>query len=166
MIRLNRVCTAAAALALTLLPAACTSNMSPSNKNITSALNLYYADHNDCLYPGGLRVPYEVTAKEATTARAKGLDALTAAGLLERTEEKDIHVKRYSLTPYAKSRANASFCYGHREVTGIDSITAPTVVNGQRTIQAVYQYKLMDVPGWAQSDQMRAAFPALRQDRG
>ena len=156
----------AAALTLALLLTACNSNMKPNNKNFTAGLNEYYAAHDDCLYPSALRFPYEVSANEQSTATAKGLEALTTAGLLERTEEKSIHVRRYSLTPYAKTRANARFCYGHRQVTGIDSFTPPAVVNGQHTSQVVYEYKMMDVPGWAQSDQMRAAFPVLANTTG
>ena len=152
---------APAGLALALLLTACTSNMTANRENFTRGLNLYYTEHNDCLYPSALRFPYEVSANDEANAIAKGLEALTTAGLLARTEEKTIRVKRYSLTPYARSRANARFCYGHRQVTGIDSFTPPAAVNGQRVSQVAYQYKMMDVPGWAQSDQMRAAFPVL-----
>ncbi len=161
MVRSTWISAASAGLALALLLTACSSNQKASNRNFTLGLNEYYAAHDDCLYRSALRFPYEVSVSEQGGARAKEMDALTAAGLLQRTEEKSIHVRRYSLTPYAMARANARFCYGHRQVTAIDSFTPPAAVNGQRTSQVVYEYKMMDVPGWAQSEQMRAAFPAL-----
>ena len=34
-----------------------------TNENYIAALNSYYADHDDCLFPGGLRFPYEVSEK-------------------------------------------------------------------------------------------------------
>jgi hypothetical protein len=46
-------------------------------------------------------------------------------------------------------------------VTSIDSFTPPAMVNGQQTTQVNYHYKMMDVPGWADSDSMRKTFPAL-----
>jgi hypothetical protein len=46
-------------------------------------------------------------------------------------------------------------------VTSIDSFTPPAAVDGQQTTQVSYHYKMRDVPGWADSDAMRKAFPAL-----
>ena len=83
--------------------------------------------------------------------KKKGLDALADAGLLKSLEDRDIHVKRYELTTYGK-RVPPRFCYGHRVVTSIDGFTPPATVNGQQTTQVNYHYKMMDVPGWADSD--------------
>jgi hypothetical protein len=46
-------------------------------------------------------------------------------------------------------------------VTSIDSFTPPAPVNGQQTTQVSYHYKMRDIPGWADSDAMRKAFPVL-----
>ena len=81
-------------------------------------------------------------------------------GLLKSLEDRDIHVKRYELTTYGK-RVPPRFCYGHRVVTSIDSFTPPAAVNGQQTTKVNYHYKMMDVPGWADSDAIRKAFPAF-----
>ena len=61
------------------------------------ALNAYYSNHDDCLFPSAIRFPYEAsTASNETDPNIKGLDALAAAGLLKSLEDRDIHVKRYS----------------------------------------------------------------------
>jgi hypothetical protein len=149
------------ALALGLALAGCNGFKAATPKNFTAALNAYYSNHDDCLFPSSLRFPYEAsTASAEKDPNIKGLTALETAGLLKSLEDKDIHVKRYELTTYGK-RVPPRFCYGHRVVTSIDGFTPPAVVNGQTATQVNYHYKMMDVPGWADSDQMRKTFPAF-----
>ena len=149
------------ALALGLMLAGCTGFKAPTPQNFTRALNAYYSNHDDCLFPSAIRFPYEAsTASNDTDPNKKGLDALAAAGLLKSLEDRDIHVKRYSLTTFG-SRVPPRFCYGHRVVTSIDASTPPAMVNGQSTTQVSYHYKMMDVPGWTDSDSMRKTFPAF-----
>lgn len=164
MVRSKSISRAAAGLTLALGMMACTGYKSPSPENFIRAINAYYAENDDCLYPSALHFPYEIHAHELSPAKIKGLDALAKAGLLQRGVERDIQVTRYSLTPYASGRVTGRFCYGHREVTAIESSTPPATNNGQQTTQVTYHYKMMDVPGWAQSDDMKAAFPALAKD--
>jgi hypothetical protein len=147
-------------LALGLMLAGCSGFKAATPKNFTGALNAYYSNHDDCLFSSSLRFPYEVSTTGAEDKNKKGLDALTSAGLLSSLEDKDIHVKRYELTTYGK-RVPPRFCYGHRVVTSIDSFAPPAMVNGQQTTQVNYHYKMMDVPGWANSELMRKTFPAL-----
>jgi hypothetical protein len=148
-------------LMLGLLLAGCSGFKDATPKNFTGALNAYYSNHDDCLFPSSLRFPYEASTISAQKdPNMKGLDALETAGLLKSLEDRDIHVKRYELTTFGK-RVPPRFCYGHRVVTSIDSFTPPAVVNGQPTTQVSYHYKMMDVPGWADSDQMRKTFPAF-----
>ena len=156
----------AAVLALGGMLAACTSYKAANEKNFTGALNGYFAAHDDCLFPDAIRFPYQISTKDTANGLSKGLDALTNAGLLRRTEEELIHVKRYTFTPYASGRVTGRFCYGHRAVTGIDSFTPPALVEGQQTTKVTYQYKMMDVPGWAQSKEMLATFPAIAKSTG
>jgi hypothetical protein len=148
------------ALTLVLLLAGCGGFKKATPENFTRSLNAYYGNHDDCLYPQGLRFPYEESSAGSSTDHPMGLDALVKAGLLQRLEDRDIHVIRYSLTAYGK-RVPPRFCYGHRVVTSIDGFTPPAVVNGQQVSQVDYHYKMMDVPGWADSDPMRKAFPAF-----
>jgi hypothetical protein len=151
-------------VALGLMLAGCSGFKAANAKNFTGALNTYYSNHDNCLFPSALRFPYEASTTSAEKdPNMKGLDALEAAGLLKSLEDRDIHVKRYELTPYGQ-RVPPRFCYGHREVTSIDGFTPPAPVNGQPTTQVSYHYKMMDVPGWADSDQMRKTFPAFAKD--
>jgi hypothetical protein len=148
-------------LTLALWLAGCSGFKAATPKNFTGALNAYYSNHDDCLFPSSLRFPYEASTIPAQKdPNMKGLDALETAGLLKSLEDRDIHVKRYELTTFGK-RVPARFCYGHRVVTSIDSFTPPAVVNGQPTTQVSYHYKMMDIPGWADSDSMRKTFPAF-----
>jgi hypothetical protein len=147
--------------ALGLALAGCNGFKKPTPKNFTAALNAYYSNHDDCLFPSSLRFPYEASTTGADKdPNMKGLDALETAGLLKSLEDRDIHVKRYELTTYGK-RVPPRFCYGHRVVTSIDSITPTAAVDGMTANQVAYHYKMMDVPGWADSDQMRKTFPAF-----
>lgn len=150
-----------AALALGLLAAGCNGYKAATPQNFTKALNGYYSNHDDCLFPSAVHFPYEAsTAGGDVDPRKKALDALTDAGLLKSLEDRDIHVKRYSLTTFG-SRIPPRFCYGHRVVTSIGGSTPPATVNGQQQIQVDYHYKMMDVPAWADSDEIRKVFPAF-----
>ncbi|MGI8772769.1 MAG: hypothetical protein ACR2JE_15195 [Acidobacteriaceae bacterium] len=132
----------------------------PNDKNFTTALNTYYSNHNDCLYSQALKFPYEVPSTDKSDKGPKAMDALTAAGLLTRDEDKSIKVKRYALTPIG-TRATGRFCYGHREVTQVDGFTEPATVGGHLQSAVSYHYKMLDVPVWANTDEMKHAFPLL-----
>jgi len=140
------------------------SKTAATNENYMAALNSYYAAHDECLFPGGLRFPYEVSEKGGEVAgapvTAKGLEALKNAGMVDRTEDKELQVYRYAMTA-AGTRATAAFCYGHRVLSSIDSASEPTKVNGFPETQVTYHYKLMDVPVWAKSDAIQAVFPVM-----
>jgi hypothetical protein len=138
----------------------CTSFKEPNENNFKAALNSYYSAHDDCLFTNTLRFPYETSRSDESGAGSKGMDALTASDLMKRQEGKLIGVNRYILTP-AGERAGGRFCYGHREITAVPSFTPPETVNGQQTTTVTYRYVMHDLPLWAQTDAMRAAFPAL-----
>jgi hypothetical protein len=159
MVRPGTICRLGTALVVGLLLAGCQDFKKPSAKNFTSALNFYFSKTDECLFPSAIRFPYEAsTASGEVDSHKKALDALANAGLLRSLEDRDIHVKRYELTTYGQ-RIPPRFCYGHRVVTSIDSSTPPTPVNGQPTSVVSYHYKMMDVPGWADSDEIRKVFP-------
>jgi hypothetical protein len=152
---------AGTALTLGLVLAGCNGFKTANAKNFTQTLNFYYGNNDDCLFPSAIRFPYEAsTASGDKDPRQPGLDALAAAGLLKSLEDRDIHVKRYELTTYGQ-RIPPRFCYGHRVVTSIDGFTPPAAVDGQQTTKVDYHYKMMDVPGWSDSDAIRKAFPAF-----
>ena len=92
----------------------------------------------------------------------KQLNALVAAHLLTVAVERDIHASRYTTTD-AGARVAPRFCYGNRNITTIDSFTPPTPTNGFPETQVTYHYTMQDVPVWAKSTEVLAAFPAMAQ---
>lgn len=135
---------------------ACNPASKATPKNFIAGLNSHFADHPDCLFPDGITLPFETT----DPAKTKQLDALVDAQLLTVAVEHDIHASRYEPTE-AGSRVAPRFCYGHRTVTAIDSFTPPAQANGFPETQVVYRFTIDDVPVWAKSAAMRAAFPAM-----
>ncbi len=138
---------------------ACNSKTAPTAQNYTDTLNTYFNDHPDCLFDGSVHFPYE-TADATKTAQ---MDALTRAEMLEVKKEPAVHVARYTLTP-AGVRAAPRFCFGHREITAIDSSSAPAKgADGFLDTNVQYHYKMGDMPTWAKDPDVVAAFPALAQ---
>ena len=146
---------------IVLLAAGCSSKTKPTDQNFMAGLNAYYANHNDCLFPSALRFPYEVSPGPNAKRDKQRMDALMNAGLMKVTEDQSIHVDVYALTA-AGERAGTRFCYGHREVTSIDSFTPPVKnASGFLESHVSYHYKMMDVPVWVKTDEMLKAFPEL-----
>src|SRR5579871_4688756 len=111
--------------ALLLLPlAACDSKSKATPENFIAGLNAHFTDHPDCLFPAPPIFPYETTDPVMT----KQLDSLVDAQLLKSTSERDLHETRYTTTD-AGARVAPRFCYGHRNVTAIDSSTPPVPTN-------------------------------------
>ncbi|MGC1363678.1 MAG: hypothetical protein WA826_21085, partial [Silvibacterium sp.] len=44
---------------LGLLAAGCSSDLKPTNAKLEKGLNAYFENHNECLFPAGLKFPYE-----------------------------------------------------------------------------------------------------------
>jgi hypothetical protein len=141
---------------LLLGAAGCHSKTAATPANFIVALDAYFLEHPDCLFPEAPRFPYEASDAVET----KQMDALAKEQMLTVEEEADIHVSRYTPTQ-AGERAAPRFCYGHRAVSAIDSFTPPAQANGFMETQVAYHYTMDEVPVWAQSDGMRAAFPAM-----
>jgi hypothetical protein len=149
-----------AALTITFLVVAtgCSSSKAkPTPENFTHALNSYFLDHKDCLL-ADTHFPYETTDK----AKTKQMDSLAKALLLKKEEEMSIHASRYTVTD-AGARFAPKFCYGHREVTSIDSFTPPAVANGFNQTAITYHYEMKEVPVWAKTPEVQAAFPEMAQ---
>ena len=141
-----------------LLPlfAGCNSKSKATPQNFIAGLNAHFTDHPDCLFPTPPTFPYETTDPEKT----KQMNVLVAAQLLTVAVEYDLHASRYTPTD-AGARVAPRFCYGHRNVTSIDSYTPPAPANGFPETQVTFHYTMQDVPVWAKSDAMRAAFPDM-----
>jgi hypothetical protein len=143
-----------------ILAAGCAPDTKPTNAKLEKALNAYYEDHNECLYPTGLKFPYEVSPGTQAKEEKKQMDALTAAGLLKRQDAPAMHVWEYALTPLGE-RAAGRFCYGHRVVKSVDAFSPPAKQNGFVETNVSYHYTMMDVPVWVKTDEMEAAFPKM-----
>jgi hypothetical protein len=149
-----------AAVCAVVLSAGCATDTKPTNAKLEKALNAYFEGHNECLFPSAMRFPYEVSPGSDAKAEKKRLDAMTGAGLLTRQAEMAIKVDRYTLTPLGE-RVKGRFCYGHRQVTSVDGFTPPVKQGGFLQTTVNYHSKMVDVPVWVQTDDMRAAFPEM-----
>jgi len=156
----NRTRLACTLLALAIALSGCSDFKKPTEKNFMNALNEYYGAHDECLFTNTLSFPYETARNDQSGPGTKGMDALTASDLMKRQEAKMIGVNRYILTP-AGVRAGGRFCYGHKEITAVPSFTPPETTNGIQTTTVTYNYRIGDLPVWANTDQMKAAFPAI-----
>ncbi|WP_353067231.1 hypothetical protein RBB77_10540 [Tunturibacter psychrotolerans] len=123
--------------------------------NFTIGINNHYLDHPECLFTD-TRFPFETGDAEKT----KQMDTLVKSLLLEKSVETSIHVSRYTVAT-AGTRYAPRFCYGHREVTGINSFTPVEVTNGFKETKVTYSYTMKEVPVWAESHDVQAAFPAM-----
>ncbi len=147
----------AARLLLLALPlTACNSKTKPTPENYLATINAYYPDHSDCLLDGSITFPYETSNPEKT----RQMDALVAAQIAAVSREPAIKVSRYTLTP-AGARAGTHLCYGHREATAIVSSTPPALANGFTETEVVYKYKIEDLPIWAKTSEVLAAYPKM-----
>ncbi len=145
-----------------------------SKSNYQTAINDYYKAHPACLWQDEKKFP--VQAATSDDSKTEGYDALTDAGLLTRTTaEKKVfivaskQVNNYDLSDQGRSAWTAdtnqpgygNFCYGHRAVDSIDSFTGGVNGSGVKTAEVNYHYSMADVPGWAQSAEVKTAFPSL-----
>ncbi len=155
--------TIAIVAAVGMLATGCKSKKATANnENFTKALNAYFYTHDDCLYPHALKFPYELSSTGKAEVSPKALDALTDAGLLTRDEDRSIKVKRYALKPLG-TKATARFCYGHREVTNVESFTPPANTDGHFMSTVNYSYAMKDVPEWAKDGAVQHAFPEMEK---
>lgn len=137
-----------------------------------SALNNYLRSRQECLWPTAVKFPAQ--ADTSNDEQTKGFDALTDAGMLTRKPEEkkrfligSKQVNDYDLSDQGRSSWTAdpsqpgygNFCYGHPEVSSVDSYT-PTSDDGTHyTVN--YHYTTSKLPAWASSAEMKTAFPKL-----
>lgn len=147
------------ALICTLLfPAAgCHSKSAPTPENFIAGLNKHFLDHPDCLF-SDMRFPYATSDRKEIAQ----MDTLVASKLLDKTVEAAIHVSRYTVNPVG-ARYAPRFCYGHRVISTIDRSTPPVITNGFKQTQVNYHYTMQEVPVWAKSAAVIAAFPAMAE---
>jgi hypothetical protein len=142
--------------------AGCGTDTKPTNAKLEKGLNDYFEAHNECLFTMSLKFPYEVSPGTGAKEETKQMDALTHSGLLEKQSGAAIQVERYTLTPLGE-RQKGRFCYGHREITSVDDFTPPVKETGFLQTTVNYHATMVEVPVWAKTDEMRAAFPQMAQ---
>jgi len=142
--------------------------------NIKTAINTYYDQWPECLWPDPLQMPQQHDKDDAS--KVQPFDALVDQGLLTRTPvEKtkllvlkkeansyDLTEKgRSSWTPDATQPGYGNFCYAHRRVKDIVSNT-PAGTQPGATTNVSYTWTLGDVKDWARAEETLNAFPRIR----
>ncbi|KAA6456064.1 hypothetical protein DYQ86_26370 [Acidobacteria bacterium AB60] len=137
-----------------------------------AALNNYLGAKRTCLWDAPIKFPVQADTKD--DEQTKQFDALTDAGMLNRKPEEkkrflvgSKQVNDYDLSDQGRSQWTAdagqpgygNFCYGHAEVTSIDGYTPASDDATQYTVS--YHYATNNLPGWANSAEMKTAFPRL-----
>lgn len=154
-----------------LFSAGCKKNAVDSTA-FKSALNSYYANQQECMWTAPVKFPQQAdTDKDEDT---KTFDALTDAGLLTRKPEEkkrfligSKQVNDYDLSDQGRSSWTAdpsqpgygNFCFGHPQVTDIDNFTAADDTGTRYNV--TYHYGPANLPTWANSAEMKTAFPKL-----
>ena len=137
-----------------------------------SALNNYLSAKQTCVWAAPIKFPAQADAKD--DEQTKQFDALTDAGLLKRTPEEkkrflvgSKQVNDYDLSDQGRAKWTAdpsqpgygNFCYGHAEVTTIDGFTPAS--DDDTLYNVTYHYATSNLPDWANSAEMKMAFPRL-----
>ncbi len=159
-----------------ILAAGCRKTNMVDKSAFKSAINDYYSTRQVCVWSSPVKFPAQ--ADTSNDEQTKGFDALTDAGMLTRAsaEKKRFligskQVNNYDLSDKGRSSWTAdptqpgygNFCFGHREVTSIDSFT-PADNPDATQFTVAYHYDLSGVPDWAKSVEMQTAFPKIAAD--
>ncbi len=170
---IHRTRIAALVLGLASLFTTACNNGSNTDAAYKAAINDHFKAFPACIWQEPKKFP--VQAATSDDAKTEGYDALTQAALLTRTTaEKNIliisrQVNNYDLsdkgrsawTPDTSQPGYGNFCYGNREVTSIDNSAPGTNGSGAKTVAVSYRYKIANVPGWANSQEIKTAYPDL-----
>lgn len=169
----NRIHTSAFVLALFALVLTGCNNGSNSTLAYKTAIDQHFKAIPACIWSQPKKFPTQ--AATGNDAKTEGYDALTQEGLLTRTtaEKKVViiskQVNNYDLsdkgrslwTPDSSQPGYGNFCYGNREVTSIDNATPGTNGQGAKTVDVTYHYRIANVASWANSQEMKTAFPGI-----
>jgi hypothetical protein len=136
----------------------CNTKTKATSANFTKAVNAYFLDRSECLFPN-IRFPFATSDSTET----KQMNALVRSRLLESSYESAVKTTRYTVSTTGQ-RFAPRFCYGHREVSSIDNFTPPqTGPSGFPETTVDYHYTLKDVPVWAQASDIASAFPKMAE---
>ncbi|CAB5305270.1 hypothetical protein IST455A_05834 [Burkholderia multivorans] len=112
-------------------------------------------------------------AKQTNQRAFAQYDALVQAGLLSAADAQvkplfgnaSVPGKVYSLTDAGRKALKdpnyTTFCAGHYKVDEVINFTEPGNAMGMTISNATYTFSPVDIPSWATSDTVKAAFPNL-----
>jgi len=164
-----------AGLALILFAVGCRDKTDVDKANFKAALNDYYRGRQECVWTTPVKFPAQADASK--DEQTKTFDALTDSGLLTRTAEEkkrfligskqvndyDVSEKGRTVWTVDPSQPGyGNFCYGHRDVVSIGTFTTAPGANGANIASVNYQYQVSGVPSWAQSPEIKTAFPNVQ----
>ncbi|HEX4036828.1 MAG TPA: hypothetical protein VHX37_02115 [Acidobacteriaceae bacterium] len=159
-------------LALLAAAAGCHKN-SVDPSAFKSALNAYYSASPVCVWSATVKFPAQADTNNED--QTKGFDVLTDVGMLTRTPEQkkrfligskqvndyDLSGKgRSTWTPDRTQPGYGNFCFGHWQVTSVDSYTPPDDPDAAQYAVS-YHDAVSTVPDWANSVEMKTAFPRI-----
>jgi hypothetical protein len=175
----DRTTGSAVVLGLIALMSTACNNGSETDMSYKAAINDHFKTLPVCIWSQPKKFP--VQAATSDDAKTAGYDALTQEGLLTRTTaEKKVlivtskQVNNYDLsekgrtawTPDSSQPGYGNFCYGNREVTSIDNSTVGTNGEGAKTVVVSYHYQLANIASWANSLEMKTAYPGISSALG
>ncbi|HEY0786660.1 MAG TPA: hypothetical protein VGD62_12380 [Acidobacteriaceae bacterium] len=158
-----------------VMAAGCSGKKDATKDNFKKAIASYYNAHPECVWSSPVKFPVEADPNKGD--QTAGYDALTDAGLLTRTSaQKKVfifgskQVNDYDLSdkgrsvwsPDSSQPGYGNFCYGHREVTGVDNFVANGEKHGESVANADYHYTVSGISSWADSTEMKTAFPTIQ----
>ncbi len=138
-----------------------------------SAINNSFAGRHECVWPEPIKLPAEADTSKDDKTRV--YDALTDAGLLVRgTAEKtrflvgskqisqyDLSDKGHSAwTPDPNQPGYGNFCFGHFNVTSIQS-AVPNDPSNPTQYTVTYRYEVEGIPSWASTPETMRTFPKI-----
>jgi hypothetical protein len=159
-----------------VMAAGCRKTNTVDKSAFKSAINNYLSAHLECVWASPTKFPAQ--ADTSNDDQTRGFDALTDAGLLVRksAEKKRFligskQVNDYDLSDKGRSTWTAdqtqpgygNFCFGHREVTTVDSFTPSDNADASQ-YSVSYHYDVAGVPTWASTTEMQTAFPKIATD--
>jgi hypothetical protein len=159
--------------------AGCSHKKDATKDNFKTAIGNYYNAHPECVWTSPVKFPVQADPNKGD--QTAGYDALTDAGLLTRTPEQKSgflgigskQVNDYDLSSMGRSDWSpdqtqpgyGNFCYGHRDVTSVDNFVTSGNNSGQTIANVDYHYKVDGIAGWANSTEMKTAFPTIQAEQ-
>ena len=138
-----------------------------------SAINKSFDGRHECVWPEPIKLP--VQADTSSDEKTLDYDALTDAGLFIRSSEEkkrflvgSKQVNNYDLSDKGRPAWTAdpnqpgygNFCFGHFNVTAIDSAT-PNDPSNPTQYTVNYRYEVEGIPDWANTPESMRAFPKI-----